>query len=336
MPLVDFFLPLWYHKMMEMDALAAAPPTSLHDALEMLSASGLPTLPIVDPETGLVLAVLARPDAMPAPAPPRLGGMATPLGVYLHDGVSSGGAGFWGLFLTGVTMSLLALTAQAVAQGLSLAAVSHPALWARWQALAPPGVQTWLAAVSPWLPLPLVFLLLRLLPMSGTHAAEHQVVHCIERHTPLTPSCVRAMPRVHPRCGTNLFAGFTLFLMTFLGVFCAATAWGWAMLDSVSLAAMLAAPLTLAYWRRVGGWIQFWFATRPASDRQIAGAIRAADEVLVRRKQRMESRQQDRFLVPRRVWTMGIAQIFLGYLAVFSALTLMGRVWPGSARWIAI
>lgn len=315
-------------------ARAVMPEASLRDALETLQRSGNPSLSIQDPHTGQVLAVLARPSAFPPPAPPRLGGMATPLGVYLHDGVSSGGAGFWGLFLTGVTMSGLAFTAQALAHGLAHGMATHLPQWAAWESRAPYGLQLWLSAASQWLPLPFVFLLLRLVPMSGTHAAEHQVVHCIERQAPLVPDCVRAMPRVHPRCGTNLFAGFTLFLLAFLAVFCAAQAGGWPLLDGVSLAVMLAAPVTVIFWRRVGGWIQQWFATRPATDAQIAGAIRAAEQVLSRRRRQMEQGVLPRFAAVRRIWMLGFPQILLGYLAVFGLVTLLGTLWPGLARWV--
>jgi hypothetical protein len=304
------------------------PDTRLRDALELMQRSLLPALPILDPQTGEVLAILSRPE------PPRLGGMATPLGVYLHDGVSEGGAGFWGLFLTGVTMSGLILLAQAGAHGLAREAALHLSGLARWEARLPLGFQFWLSAVSPWLPLPLVFLLLRLVPMSGTHAAEHQVVHCVERAAPLVPDCVRAMPRVHPRCGTNLFAGFTLFLMTFLAVFCAVQSDDWPLLDAVSLSALVAGPVTLLFWRRVGGWFQQWFATRPATDRQIAGAIRAAEQVLSRRHQRIERGRLPRFALGRRLWTMGLGQLLLGYLAVFGLVTLAAQVWPGMASWL--
>jgi hypothetical protein len=319
---------------MENDAPRLIPETSLREALETLHRSPGLTLPIRDPQTGEVLAVLARQKTVPTPVPPRLGGMATPLGVYLHDGVSSGGAGFWGLFLTGVTMSCLALLAQVAAHGLARAAAAHLPQLTVWESLAPLGVRLWLAAISPWLPLPLVFLLMRLVPLSGTHAAEHQVVHCVERSAPLMPDCVRAMPRVHPRCGTNLFAGFTLFLLTFLAVFCMTEAGGWQLLDGVSLAAMLAGPITLIYWRRVGGWIQQWFATRPATEKQIAGAIFAAEQVLSRRRFRLERGILPRFAPVRRVWAMGFVQIIGGYLAVFAFVSLLDHFWPGLTRWL--
>ncbi len=307
---------------------------SLGEALQALGRSPLLSLPIIDPETGQVIAVLARPEALPPPAPPRLGGMATPLGVYLTDGVSSGGAGFWGLFLTGVIMSLFALTAQAAVHGITLLIAAHPAFLAEWQRVVPPNIRYSLAALTPWLPLPFVFLLLRLAPLSGTHAAEHQVVHCVERFAPLVPETVRSMPRVHPRCGTNLFTGFTLFLLTFVIVFSATAEFGWQPLDGASLGAILAAPLALFSWRRVGGWVQQWFATRPATDQQIAGAIRAAEQVLSRRRKRLERSGPPRLAPIRRLWSMGLAQILVGYCAVLSVLTAVLMVWPGLAGWL--
>ena len=195
--------------------------TSLQDALELLAGSPLPTLPIVDPDTGQVLAVLARPEAVPLPEPPRLGGMATPLGVYLHDGVSSGGAGFWGLFLTGVTLSLLALTAQAGAHGAGAGGVraSAPCCPLARRSRRPacgsgcrpfrPGCRCRLCFCS--------------CGSSRCPAPMRRSIRSCIALKPMRrwfPEQVRAMPRVHPRCGTNLFAGFSLFLLTFLTVFC--------------------------------------------------------------------------------------------------------------------
>ena len=304
---------------------------SVQDALETLRVSGLSALPLRDPATGQVVAILSRPEA---PAPPRLGGMATPLGVYLHDGVSSGGAGFWGLVLTGMTMSCLALLAQALAHMLGHFASGPLTLLGIWESRLPFGLPLWLTAISPWLPLPLVFLLLRLVPLSGIHAAEHQVVHCVERRVPLVPETVRSMPRVHPRCGTNLFAGFTLFLLSFLAVFSVTQASQWQLLDSVTLAAVLAGPFTLFYWRRLGGWVQLWFATRPATDSQIAGAIRAAEQVLSRHQRRVQRGDHPRFAPLHRLWTLGIGQILLGYAAVMALLTAVLLVWPGLSYWL--
>ena len=316
----------------EVPAQIAFSEASLQDALDALHQSDSPALPLHDCE-GRLVAVLTRPGAgLPPAAPPRLGGMATPLGVYLHDGAVSGGAGFWGLVLTGMTMSVLALTTQLAAHAVSGLAAAHAPVLSVWESHLPPGVALWLSAISPWIPLPFVFLLLRFIPLSGIHAAEHQVVHCVERREPLTVNAVRAMPRVHPRCGTNFFAGYTLFLLSFLAVFCMTEAARWQLLDSVTLAAVVSGPLTLIYWRRVGGWVQQWLATRPASDGQIAGAIFAAEQVLSRH-QRQEGRRP-RFAPLRRIWTAGLAQILLGYAIVIGLLSAVEYLWPGAARWL--
>ncbi len=315
---------------METEAPPAPAPT-LQNALQALRDSGQLSLPVRDPGTGQLVALLSLP---PAPPPPRLGGMATPLGVYLHDGVSSGGTGFWGLVLTGMTMSALALIAQLLAHCVSRLAAAHIPALGGWESRLPYGLPSLLTALSPELPLPLVFLLLRLIPLSGTHAAEHQAVHCVERRLPLTLATVRAMPCVHPRCGTNIFAGFSLFLLLFLSVFSVTQSARWQLLDSVTLAAAVSGPATLIYWRRLGGWVQFWFATRPATDSQIAGAIRAAEQVLARHQERLERRRPLRFLPLRRLWTMGLAQILLGYAVVIGLLTGAELLKPGLMSWL--
>lgn len=295
-----------------------APQMSLAEALARLNGSSAPALPIVAADTGEVLGILTR----PAPAsPPRLGGMATPLGVYLTDGVRTGGVGFWGLFLTGLALSVMAVGAQW--------AISHllpNRVWA-WVASPThsPALTAWLSEAAALLPACLIFVFLRLSPMAGTHAAEHQVVHCIERGLPLLPNWVRTMPRVHPRCGTNLFVGITLFLLLFLGAFCASQSARFGLADSATLALLLSAPLTLALWRRLGGWVQQHLATRPATDRQISSAIRAAEAVLARRAVDTSSA---RFRPLRRIWTMGLLQVLMGYFSLLGLLALMSRVWP--------
>lgn len=307
----------------------ALPETRLQDALDALRVSGQASLPVRDTQ-GRVVAVLSQP---PPAAPPRLGGMATPLGVYLHDGVSGGGAGFWGLVLTGMTMSVLALAAQVLAFAVSrFGSVHFPGLWV-WESRLPDGLPGLLAALSPWLPLPFVFGLLRLAPLSGTHAAEHQVVHAVERSAPLQTAVVRAMPRVHPRCGTNLFAGWTLFHFVFLAVFCACQSNDFGLSEAVTLALLVAAPPTLLYWRRLGGWVQQHFATRPATDAQIRGAIFAAEQVLSRRQARLLS-GEGRFFALRRAWAMGFFPVLLGYGAVIGLLTLLSLRWPIILTWM--
>lgn len=311
---------------------AIDPEMRVADALALLRQSPGGVVPVVMPDTGDVVGLLSRPlgQTQEAPPVPRLGGMATPLGVYLTDGVSSGGAGFWGLFLSGLLLGTLGLCAQAVTLGLlhglardaGLAGAGVTALSPHWGA--------WLTQLGGWLApgalsMLLIFTFLRLTPLAGTHAAEHQVVHCLERGAPLMPECVRRMPRVHPRCGTNLVVGFALFHVMFVAAFAAAQAENYATLDCVTLGLVAAAPVTLLFWRRLGGWVQRWLATRPATDAQINSAIFAARQVLGRRAKRAGP---VRFRLGRRVWAMGLAQVMLGYFALLGPLSLLAHAFP--------
>ncbi len=302
------------------------------DALALLEQSPGGAVPIVSPETGQIIGLLSRPgqETSARVAAPRLGGMATPLGVYLTDGVSGGGAGFWGLFLSGLMLGTLGLIAQGLAQGLMHALSANAAMASAGLAAALPAGSAWLGQIAAWVALPalsmlLVFSGLRLSPLAGTHAAEHQVVHCLERGQPLLPECVRAMPRVHPRCGTNIVAGFALFHLVFLVVFAWAQASNYGTFDAVTLGLVAATPVCLALWRRLGGWIQYWLATRTATPAQIDSAIFAARQVLSRREQR---HGRVRFRPIRRIWAMGLPQVMAGYFALLGVVMLVAHFWP--------
>ncbi len=319
---------------------AVDPQMQVAEALALLEQSPGATVPIVSPQTGQIIGLLSRPGGEPgARMPvPRLGGMATPLGVYLTDGVSGGGAGFWGLFLSGLMLAALGLIAQGVAQGLMHALSANAAMAGAGLSAALPAGGAWLRKLAAWEALPalsmlLVFSGLRLSPLAGTHAAEHQVVHCLERGQPLVPECVRAMPRVHPRCGTNIVAGFALFHLVFLAVFAWAQASDYGSFDAVTLGLVAAAPAALLLWRRLGGWMQFWLATRPATPAQIDSAIFAARQVLSRREQRAG---RVRFGAVRRIWAMGLPQVMLGYFALLGAAMLLGRFWPQAGAWLGV
>jgi len=310
------------------------------DALALLEQSPGAAVPIVSPETGQIIGLLSRPGQEPDArvSVPRLGGMATPLGVYLTDGLSGGGAGFWGLFLSGLMLGAFGLVAQGVAQGLMHALSASAAMTSAGLSAAPPAGRGWPAQIAAWEALPffsmlLVFSGLRLSPLAGTHAAEHQVVHCLERGQPLVPECVRAMPRVHPRCGTNIVAGFALFHLVFLAVFAWAQASDYGVFDAATLGLVAAAPVSLLLWRRLGGWIQFWLATRTATPAQINSAIFAARQVLSRREQRQG---RVRFGVARRVWAMGLPQVMLGYFALLGAAMLLGHFWPKAGALLGV
>lgn len=221
--------------------------------------------------------------------PPLIGGMATPFGVYLTTGGLGAGASNFALVTTGMTMSAMWLAG-------SLAAVYlHFFLQGR-------HVSPWLIDTSAGALNLIVFLaLMRFLPLSGIHAAEHKVVHAIERGEELTKDAVRRMPRVHPRCGTNLAVGAALFGSVFdwLAQFRAVGS---------ELALIAAAIVTLVLWRRLGNLTQYWITTRPPTEKQLDMGIRSGKKLL-------DAYQRSDMATPtvgQRIYYSGIAYVIAG------------------------
>jgi hypothetical protein len=278
--------------------------------------------PVVDAEgycLGVVLASdLLLPD-LPPPRPARIGGMATPFGVYLTDGTLQAGAGNGALVASGALLGAYIVLGYGIVYG---------GLWlaVRWAHLPNSPIFNPLAdlpANAPWpglaatalqtLGLILFLLLMRFTRLAGYHAAEHQTVHAVERDEPLTPDVVRRMPRAHPRCGTNLMAAGILFFtlqqalnyVPFLG----------------EAAPILALLTTVFIWRPVGTFLQEKLTTRPASDRELASGIAAGEALL--EKYRHSPPARPRFL--RRLWCMGLLQTALGMMAVTGSVLLIIR-----------
>lgn len=246
---------------------------SLHNALLTLDRYDVPALPVFD-DARQYLGMVSRADLLAgihhSVRPPLMGGMATPLGVWLTDGRFSGGAPVLGLFLTGLILSL----------GLMLStALLVAGAWAirpEWGAMAysgrlgaalePTSLFNMIAAAIQSF---LFLMFFRVLPLSGVHAAEHQTVWALERGLPLTVENVRRMPRAHPRCGTNLVAlgGILTIGIQHLPEITP----NWILL--VFVAAFFG-------WRSLGTFLQNHFMTRPATDVQIESGIRAASEVM--------------------------------------------------------
>ncbi|HEX5323456.1 MAG TPA: DUF1385 domain-containing protein [Capsulimonadaceae bacterium] len=283
-------------------------------------------------DRGLYAGLVSRVDLMASLcktlAPARVGGMATPLGVYLTDGVESGGAGNAGLFLTGMSLSVLYFAALILA-GLALVEtqrifhVDLSLLFATWVVRQGPGIAPWVLVDLRWcISFPLMLVLLRIVPISGYHAAEHQVVHCIERGEPLLPQIVARMPRPHPRCGTNLVAAVSL-LGLFLSVFVY-------FVQDLRVALMTSVFFTALLWRPVGTFLQQYLTTRPANARQLASGIRAGEEILA--KYRKGVNKQGRFFL--RIWRMGILQIFAGSTLVLGIMWALTALFPALSRLI--
>ncbi|MEQ1932620.1 MAG: DUF1385 domain-containing protein [Fimbriimonadaceae bacterium] len=259
------------------------------EVLRVLRSSAVDQLVVLSQDhqaIGLISASDLFPRRISRPVPALIGGMATPFGVYLTNGSVSGGASHWALVATGATMGLLLVVGSLSAGYLAPVLPETPTM----------------AVFIEWLPYLLFFLLMRLIPLSGTHAAEHQVVHALERNEELVPEVVKRMPRVHPRCGTNIAVGFSLFSGLFL--------WKW--VDDEQLRFLVALLVTVFTFRPLGGFVQWAITTKPATDKQIQSGIKAGRELL-------DNYAKNRRTFPSpfiRIMNMGILQVIAGSSAV--------------------
>jgi len=195
----------------------------------------LPVLDALERYVGMLPRVVALEALTHALRPERVGGMATPFGIFLTTGHQRAGIGDAALAATG---SLIVVLNLAIMVGL------HHAERAAHLPVGP-GLE---AAAA----LALFLVILRISPLAGLHAAEHQVVNAIERGEPLDPESVNAMPREHARCGTNLL-GLLFGVQLLLPLMGRDPSW-----------ILLAAVGLMLGWRRIGGFLQRWFTTRPA------------------------------------------------------------------------
>jgi CBS domain-containing protein len=306
-------------------SLITQPPTTLllddaiTVALEALRTHHISVLPVVSP-SGHYQGILSHADMIedlsrPLQMPP-IGGMATPLGVYLTNGNQAGGVGYLGLLLTGLLLFSLQLVVMAVIMPLANA-LEHASFFL---SLSKPLREVTAGFLVTTLDALLLMGLVRFSPMAGYHAAEHQVVHALERSEPLLPDIVKAMPRVHPRCGTNLVAGLFLLSLgeTFqplLGVY------GYP----------LFAIVALLCWRSLGSWAQKNLTTRPAKLSEIESGIKAAQGLLKQSDERsaVAPMRLHPLLYPLlRLWRMGILQIASGFALGVGFLWLLMRLFP--------
>lgn len=234
-----------------------APSASGAEALRRLTQDGL--IALIVTEDGRMLGIVGPSDLAPQrahyPSPPSIGGMATPFGVYLTTGTIHGGASGWALMASGAMLFAMFLVSDQIAS------------WAVHL------IPSWSPAGGT-LSVLLFMVAMRLMPISGTHAAEHMVVHAIERGEDLKPEVVRRMPRVHPRCGTNLAVGAAIFM----GLFSVDIPG----IGDPQIKLLLAFLLMVFLFRPLGSLVQFLVTTKPPSDKQIASGIKAGNELLER------------------------------------------------------
>jgi len=291
---------------------------SLHNALLTLERYDFSALPVID-EAGRYMGLISRADVVSAIAgtirPPLVGGMATPFGVYLTDGRLSGGVAPFALFLTGLILSICLIASQlllALVVGLINPTWGAMSLSGRISELSDgTGLFNLLITVGQSL---LLFGAIRMLPLSGYHAAEHQPVHALERGLPLEIEYVEKMPRAHPRCGTNLAILGSLMLIGFQHL----PGYGPEYILPILI-------FTFFFWRAFGTFVQEYFTTRPATKKQLQSGIDAANEL-------MRKYQAEPFATPSmplRLLNTGMIPVaggmLLGYGVILPALDYLAR-----------
>ncbi|MBC8140369.1 MAG: DUF1385 domain-containing protein [Armatimonadetes bacterium] len=305
----------------------AVPTDDRADVLVRFDRAGRDALPVVESrDAPYYLGMVSRSDLLydlhrPF-VPSQIGGMATPLGVYLTNGTVSGGVGAVALAATGLlTFTLHTLGLGAIIAASYAAARYFPGATQLYNTLPEPLTQT----VQIVAQMTLFLALLRATPLAGYHAAEHQVVHALERGEPLLPDVVTTMPRVHPRCSTNLVAGVMIFYI--LG-----TALSGVLPEGASY--LFGGLAAFFGWRSFGAFLQANATTRPATPRQIESGIRAARAL----QTQMDTRISGDIAMPnrfsplrarfRQVWQAGFLQIFIGSAFGILLIFLLALIFP--------
>lgn len=232
------------------------PSDSGAEGLRRISESGAAGALVIDDNgslVGIVTPVDLYDDRRRPNRPKIVGGMATPFGVYLTTGAFGVGVGPIALVATGMTLMSITLVSGVLSSFLGAYLEAHHARpWAI--DFAGTAAATVLFAVG-----------LRSIPLAGIHAAEHKVVNAIEQDEDLTLEAVRRMSRVHPRCGTNLALGATIYLA--IGTT--------TLIPDPTLRLMAAALIPFLFWKPLGTLAQLYVTTKPPTDKQLEMGLRS-------------------------------------------------------------
>ena len=222
--------------------------------------------------------------------PLSIGGLATPLGVSMTDGQHLAGPGHIGFFATGLVFALIIILIQ-VFTGFIYSFINV----------------NYIVAITSQLVL--FILVLRFTLFAKYHAAEHQTIHAIEKGLPLTPEVIRMQPRPHKRCGTNilvLLLGIQLVLLLSVQI----AQFGF---FAQFLFLIIGFLFIFSNWRKAGMWLQEYFTTAKADDKQIQSAIKAGEELLKKHKEDLNPKPPNIF---QKLWNMGLVQILGTFLVV--------------------
>ena len=281
---------------------------NIKDLMEKINTEHKRVIPIVD-ENGLYTGYSVTRSSIISYftnliKPNTLGGLATPLGVYITDGKHQAGAGNFGLFLTGISLgSVFILIEQLFKLGYNLFNITEVEI-----------------SVMPLIfiaQIILFILFLRFTPLAQIHAAEHQTINAIEKGIPLNLDAVKSQPREHKRCGTNimvLLLGIQFVILLFASVihkfdpFFQFIFLFWAFI------------YVFSNWKKWGMWLQKYFTTVSAPDKYILSGIKAGEEILKKHKEDLDPKP---VAFSRKLWCMGIIQIITGFLLIQKVFDLI-------------
>lgn len=283
------------------------------ETLRTMEAHNVSTLAVTD-ERGYVLGVITA-SRLLAPSdrysrPKLVGGMATPGNVRLLGGGVTGGASHLQVLGTGALMFLTYLVGNYLALGVS------------WFVPIDIRVTDWYYSLHNVMILVFFMLLLRAQPLAGYHAAEHMTVHAIEQNEPLEPETVARMPRVHPRCGTNVAVAVGLFL----GI--SSTP----LIPWPDIRMLLALLGTLFLFRPLGSFVQSRFTTKPPNRKQLEAGIAAGKELLANYQTAANSNPS----IPKRIWQSGILHAMAGSMSTAILVYAILSVLPIPDYWKVI
>lgn len=229
--------------------------------------------------------------------PQSLGGLATPLGVYITDGKHQAGAGNLGLFLTGIAIgSLIVFIEQLFKSGYTYFNIDSS--------------DTSVFPLIFIMQILLFLLILKFTPLAKIHAAEHQTINAAEKGLPLTLETVKTQPREHKRCGTNimvLLLGIQFVIILFVSFI--------KNFDPFLQFIFLFWSFIFVFSNRKkwGIWLQKHFTTNSAPDKYILNGIAAGEEILRKHKEDFNPKPASFF---RRLWCSAIIQIIAGFIFV--------------------
>ncbi len=225
--------------------------------------------------------------------PYSLGGLATPLGVYITDGKHQAGAGNLGLFLTGVTFSSFVILINFINEMLF-------------------NFNNNVSNIFILLFNIMLFLIIvRITPFAKIHAAEHQTINAIEKGLPLEVDIVKKQPRFHKRCGTNL-------MVLIMGIFfILMLPEQFPILRSSSLGFLFSFILFLflfSNWRKMGIYLQKKLTTAKAPEKYITNGINVGREILLKHKNDTSPKKPNFFV---KVWNVGFIQLLTGFYGFY-------------------